>query len=49
MHESKVGPSFPGLDIEPFPLLTFAEEEVILAIHFPKNSSLLSVDEFFSD
>lgn len=37
------------LNIETLPLLTFAEEEMILAIHFPKNSSCLSLDESLSE
>lgn len=49
MCKRKVGPSHPGLDIEPSPSLTFAEEEVILAIHFPNNSSLLFLHEPFSE
>lgn len=37
------------LNIEPLPLLTFAEEEMILAVHFPKNSSFLFLDESLSE
>lgn len=47
--ESRVGPTLPGLDDECFPSLTFAEEGVILSVHFPRHSSLLSLDESFSE